>query len=97
MSLEQAAQGRDYIWVERSLKSMALDVCHRHKISLAGLRGAARTRPIAWPRQEFMWEAYQTGRYSLGQIGLYLGDRDHTTILHGVRAHAARVCGESLD
>lgn len=54
------------------------------------LRGAVRSRRVAWPRHEAMYEMYATGLFSLPQIGRFLGGRDHTTVLHGCRKHAER-------
>ena len=51
----------------------------------------ARAFAIAHPRQEAMWRMKQTGKWSLPQMGRFLGGRDHTTILAGVRAHQARI------
>lgn len=54
-------------------------------ISLAGIMGDSRHQKFAWPRQVAMYLCrYQAGR-SLTDIGKFLGDRDHTTILHGTR------------
>lgn len=38
-----------------------------------------------------MWALKQEGRWSLPQIGRLLGNRDHTTIIHGVRQHEKRL------
>ena len=51
----------------------------------------ARAFAIAHPRQEAMWRMKQTGKWSLPQMGRFLGGRDHTTILAGVRAHQTRI------
>lgn len=45
--------------------------------------GHSRKQPLARTRQWVMWKARQEG-YSLEQIGRVL-NRDHTTVLHGVR------------
>lgn len=65
------------------------DVSARFGLSKADLRGPSRQRYIAHARQEFMYLANKAGR-SLPQIGLFLGGRHHTTVLHGVRAHEGR-------
>lgn len=55
-----------------------------------------RTDRVVQPRQDFMWRArlvkWPCGRhrYSLPQIGFFLGGMHHTTVLHGVRKHAER-------
>lgn len=51
-----------------------------------------RTRDFAWPRQHAYWEVKRRCHHlSLPQIGKAFGGRDHTTILHGVRAHEQRM------
>ncbi len=47
---------------------------------------AERSRDIAWPRQRAMYLARTLGQRSLPAIGRAFGDRDHTTVLHAVRA-----------
>ncbi len=66
-----------------------------HGVSVTQLRGPDRARSVSHPRQHFMWVARQhivgdRHRWSLPEIGRFLGGRDHTTVLHGVRAHEAR-------
>lgn len=67
-----------------------------HEVTVADLLGQSRERRIAHPRQEAMYLLRSVmapdGRpkYSLPDIGRAIGGRDHTTVLHGVRAHAAR-------
>lgn len=57
---------------------------------------SSRKRYLAHARQDFMWRCrqvkWQTGawRYSLPQIGMFLGGMNHTSILHGVREHEKR-------
>ena len=68
----------------------------KYGLSVADLKGPERFRRIAHPRQEAMWRMHQTGRYSLTQIGRFLGNRDHTTVLYGIRQHAARLEAEKV-
>jgi chromosomal replication initiation ATPase DnaA len=50
------------------------------------LVSARRTRPLVRWRQVAMYVAREMTGRSLPFIGKKIGDRDHTTILHGVRA-----------
>lgn len=59
--------------------------------SVAALTGPSRSAPLAKARQELMWLLRQQERWSLPQIGRFLGGRDHTTIIHGVRQHQRRL------
>ena len=71
------------------LFSILKSVADEHHISMQKLLGRNRKREIAWPRQEAMLAAYREG-YSYPEIGMMLGGRDHTTILHGCKAARKR-------
>lgn len=73
-----------------------LAVAAAHKVTVAELCGPSRQRRIAWPRQELMWALYDTGRYSMPQIGRFIGGRDHTTALHGIRRHEERLAAPDV-
>jgi len=48
------------------------------------LKGPKRDRPIARPRQVYMYLAKNELNLTYDDIGGSLGGRDHTTIMHGV-------------
>lgn len=50
------------------------------------LRSPKRARPIARPRQVFMYLCRVELGLTLDDIGAALGGRDHTTVMHGVEA-----------
>ena len=54
-------------------------------VSVTALRGPRSDRQAAHPRFAVMWLARKITRLSLPQIGRELGDRDHTTIISGLR------------
>lgn len=64
-------------------------VAARHGLTVEELKAPTSCTRIAHPRQEAMMEMRAQDRWSLPQIGRFFG-LDHTTILHGVRAHARR-------
>jgi chromosomal replication initiation ATPase DnaA len=79
-----------------TMRQIATDVALDRGVSFGDLImpdhvPGARAFAIAHPRQEAMWRMHQTGKWSLPQIGRFLGERDHTTCLHGIRAHAKRI------
>lgn len=76
--------------MSRLFDDMLRDFAADHLVSVEALKGPSRARPIAWLRQDFMLRAYETDRWSMPRIGAWLGGRDHTTVLHGLRAAAAR-------
>ncbi len=49
------------------------------------LRGNMKVREITQARQMAMYIASIASRASMAAIGRHLGNRDHTTVLHGVR------------
>lgn len=74
----------------RKMREVCMDVCRAHDVTLVELRGRSSKRVISWPRQDAMRLLWKAG-YSMPEIARYLGRRDHTTILHGIRASEARM------
>jgi len=60
-------------------------VGQRYNLRQADLQGKRRTKSVTRPRQICMYLARQLTDLSLGEIGGYLGGRDHTTVLHAQR------------
>ncbi|TPM92710.1 helix-turn-helix domain-containing protein [Mesorhizobium sp. B2-1-3A] len=70
-----------------SVRSIILEVAKRHGISPLDITGPSRARPIVEARRAAMVEAYLTRLdLSTPQIGREFGGRDHTTVLHSIRA-----------
>jgi chromosomal replication initiation ATPase DnaA len=78
---ETAAQKRD-----RVLR----DICYRHDVTLAHLAGPSRRKDIIPARHEAYYRLKDEAGLSFPRIGAILGGRDHSTIIHGARKHAAR-------
>lgn len=74
----------------RKMREICNDVCITHDVTLDELKGRSMVRAVAWPRQDAMRLLAAAG-YSQQEIGRYLGRRDHTTVLHGIRASEARL------
>ena len=55
-------------------------------VRLADLQSKKRNRSIALPRQVCMYLARRHTRHSLEEIGGYFGGRDHTTVMHALKA-----------
>lgn len=79
-----------------TMRSILAEVCAERGVTETDILSQSRRRKIAHPRQDFMWRCRQVkradgrDRYSLPQIGAFL-QRDHTSVLFGVRAHEARL------
>lgn len=73
------------------LRDIARSVAEDHDIELELLLDVVpKTAWLVRLRQEFYWRAHRTGRFSLPRIAAFLG-QDHTTVLHAVRRHQARL------
>lgn len=57
----------------------------RRGVDMDALRGPNRERPLVWHRQEIIARIHRETSLSLPQIGR-LFSRDHTTVLHSIRA-----------
>lgn len=75
----------------RTMASLALHVANRHELTVTHLKGPCRNARFVLARQECMWELCQTGKWSTTQIGRFLGDRDHSTVIHGRDRHQGRL------
>lgn len=59
-------------------------------LTVAALKSGSRKQRLVDARHKAMYRMRTETTYSLHQIGRFFGNRDHTTVLHGCRAHAAR-------
>lgn len=74
-----------------SMADILAEVAEKHRLTVADLKGQSRVRSVAWARQEAMWLMRKEGRWSLPQIGRAIGNRNHATILFGVRRYGERL------
>ncbi len=73
-----------------SMQTILDSVAQYYDVKMTDLLGKRRHKSVVLPRQVCMWLARRHTRYSLQEIGGYLGGRDHTTVLHAVRTVTAR-------
>ena len=66
-------------------------------VKLQELQGKRRNQSIAWPRQVAMYLARKHCPYSFAEIGGYFGNRDHTTVIHGVGKVEGRLKDQDAD
>ena len=97
MDLAKKAMGEAEARPERriSVQQIIEAVSRYFNIKPADITGKRRNASIAFPRQICMYLTRKHTRYSLGEIGVYLGGRDHSTILHGVRTVEQRTRADS--
>ncbi|QOJ00154.1 MAG: chromosomal replication initiator protein DnaA [Phycisphaeraceae bacterium] len=75
---------------EPTIQSIIQTVTDFFRVRLVDLQSERRHRSVAQPRQVCMYLIRQHTRHSLEEIGGYFGNRDHTTVMHAVRAVDAR-------
>ena len=74
-----------------SVADIVREVAAKHGLSVKSLLDPCRQRVYAWPRQEAMYRIFtECPHISYPEAGRRMGGRDHTTILHGVKAYARR-------
>lgn len=67
------------------------EVCLKHGVSRIDVLGSNRKRTFVNARQEVFYRLCHETNWSLPRIGRFVGDRDHTTALHGRDQHAKRL------
>ena len=72
------------------------ETAHKHSVLLSDMLSERRRKHLVAARHEAMYEIYARTNLSLPQIGKKMGWRDHTTIIHGIRAHASRTGAPDL-
>ena len=74
-------------------KIILREVASKYKISASDITSHRRDGATVLARHEFCYRMRHETDVTLPQIGRWI-KRDHTTVLHGVRAHAARLNGD---
>lgn len=75
---------------------IAKHVAKAYNIDLIDLLSVRRTRDVVFPRQVVMYLCKRLTVKSLPQIGRQLGNRDHTTVLHGIRMVEALIAKDKV-
>jgi len=71
-------------------REMALSrIAAEHGVTVEGILGDSRVQDVANARQHAYAELRGMG-YSLQQVGRFVGDRDHKSVVHGIEAHERR-------
>ncbi|MBC7834209.1 MAG: chromosomal replication initiator protein DnaA [Phycisphaerales bacterium] len=87
LSLARAALGEDSSRVERPVQIQTIIdvVTDFYGVKLTDLQSKRRHRSVTLPRQVCMYLARKHTSFSLEQIGLHFGGRDHTTAMHAIK------------
>lgn len=76
------------VWIDGyrpTVKRIKQIVSRHYGVSITDIESARRTAEVVFPRQLVMYLARKLTLLSLPQIGQAIGQRDHTTVLHGCR------------
>jgi chromosomal replication initiation ATPase DnaA len=73
-----------------TMASIAARVASVHGLPVSDLKFGGRSPRYSWPRQHAMYLMVEADKWSLPRIGMFFGGMDHTTVLHGYRAHKRR-------
>lgn len=65
-------------------------VAAKHGVTVAQINGSRRYKKIVLAKQEAYYQVQRCKGWSLHRLGSYF-NKDHTTILHGISAHMARI------
>lgn len=68
-----------------TLEELAEVCAYAAEVQAKDLRGKSRKKEIMIGRQCFYYYAYNRGIANYAEIGEYLGGRDHTTVISGIR------------
>lgn len=77
--------GEPIVPVAAVFRGITEEIAEMTGFSVEELRGLKRHKFLSEARFEVWARIYETGGYSLPQIGNYFSGRDHTTILNGIR------------
>ncbi len=79
-----------------TIDSIAKTVANYYKIPIGDLRGKAKTKEVALPRQVAMYLTNKFIKPTLKDNGHYFSGRDHSTVLHAINTIKERIKTESL-
>lgn len=78
-------------WRHVDSEQIVAEVCIKHRVSIAQVKGSSRLREVVTARFEAFYRISEELGYSLPMIGRAVGNRDHSGVLHGIRRHKARL------
>lgn len=67
------------------------DVCEYFKVDVEDVLGKSRKREFVHARQIAMYFSQTLAKVSVGRIGRLIGNRDHSTVMHGIAKVTAKM------
>jgi chromosomal replication initiator protein len=77
--------------VQVSIELVQKVVCDQYGVRALDLRSAKRTKNLAFARQVGMYLSRKLAAASLATVGQRFGNRDHSTVLHGIQVIETRL------
>ena len=68
-----------------NLNDILKAVCKYYTVKGMDIKGKRRTKDLVIPRQVAMFLIHDLTKTPLMSIGEFLGGRDHTTVIHGIK------------
>lgn len=81
----------------RELHQIIMETAAKHNISTEQLIAHNRRAGITWARFEVMWRARREAGMAYKLIARVLGNRDHATIIYGVKRYESWRDNGTLD
>lgn len=83
---------RDFLLAPgRPIHAIIMEVAEKHGLTYSEMVSARRQKHLVLARHEAYWRCKRECTASYPQIGRAFGDRDHGTIMHGVKQHEKRI------
>ena len=80
-----------------SIATIQKRVAERFGVRVLDLRSARRDRRTVWYRHVAMYLCRELTGHSLPNIGCHFGERDHTSVMYGIRRVADRMSRDPID
>jgi hypothetical protein len=75
----------------KTARGIARQVADKHKVGVNEILSRRRSHYIVLARQETYWRVRNETTLSLPQIGRFLGGKDHTSVLWGIRQYEKKL------
>lgn len=79
-----------------TIESITKTVAQYYKIPLGDIRGKAKTKEVALPRQVAMYIVSKMLKPTLKDNGQYFSGRDHSTVLHAIKTISDKIKTDAL-
>jgi chromosomal replication initiator protein len=86
---------QEEVMAEPSMQAIITIVADFYRVRPAEVLSKRRQRSVTLPRQLCMYLARKHTRHSLEEIGLSIGGRDHTTVMHAIKIIEAKSGAEA--